>query len=160
MTDTAIVGDLFLVLGAALLIGVAWLFGLARSSASWASAPGRVTSSKIDSSFDTTAPMRMDHRLLLAYEYEVAGRTLTGHRLEFGDAFWGRVTSRDRVERIRRDYAEGQEVTVFYDPARPSRCTLTRDFDAKRFYKLLAVGLGLVVVGFAVRNGLIAVRSD
>jgi len=153
MTTAAIVGNLLLFLGAALLIGAASLFHLARSSRSWASAPGRVTSSKIDRSFDMTAPMRMDHRLLVTYEYEVDGRTLRGRRVAFGDTFWAATSSRDRAERIGRDYPQGQAVTVFYDPAHPGRCTLTRDVEAAGFYKLLAVALGLLVVGLAVSNG-------
>ena len=158
MTTAAIVGNLFLFLGAALLFGVAWLFHLARSSRSWASAPGRVTASKIDRSFDMTAPMRMDNRFLVTYKYEIAGRTLTGHRVAFGDSFRAATTSRDRAERTGRDYPQGQAVTVFYDPAHPGRCTLARDVDAAGFYKLLAVALGLLVVGLAVSNGQIRVE--
>ena len=158
MSTAAIVGDLLVFLGAALLIGVAWLFHLARSSRSWASAPGRVISSKIDRSFDMTAPMRMDHRLLLTYEYEVAGNTLRGHRVAFGDSFWAATSSRDRAERIGRDYPQDQAVTVFYDPAHPGRCALTRDVEAAGFYKLLAVAFGLLVVGLAVSNGQIRVE--
>ena len=57
-----------------------------------------------------------------------------------------------------RHYPQGQAVTVFYDRSHPGRCTLTRDVEMAGFYKLLAVALGLLVVGLAVSNGQIRVE--
>lgn len=157
MATTGIVGTLFLVFGTALFLGVGWLLVLARRSQHWASTRGRVVSSKIDSTFDTTGSNRMSHRLILAYRYTVDGDTLTGDRLQFGDTFWSSTRSRDLAEKLGRKYPEGQEVTVYCDPAHPDRCTLTRNVESKPYFLLFAVALGLVAAGWAVLAGLVRV---
>lgn len=157
MTTTTIIGTLFLLLGAALFLGVAWLFVLARGSLHWAATQGLVTSSKVDSTFESTGSYRKSHRLVLTYQYTVDGTTLTGHRIQFGDAFWSSTRSPEMAERLRRKYSGGQEVTVHYDPARPGRCTLIRNVEPKPYYLLFAVALGLVAAGVAVLAGMIRV---
>lgn len=157
MTSTTLIGALFLVLGSALFVGTAWLFTLARRSRQWASTQGLIISSKVDSTFDTTGSNRMSHRLILTYRYTVDGRSLTGHRVQFGDSFWSSTRSRDLAERLGRKYPEGQEVAVYYDPARPERCTLTRNVEPKPYYSLFAIALGLMTAGLAVLAGLIRV---
>jgi hypothetical protein len=116
-------GGLWIVLVAAAGAGALYAglprFRAARQARGWPKAPGRIlssreTSSVVPDSADMYSPQ-------IRYEYVVDGRTYTGSRVSFAiDSSY----SRSRVQATLQRYPAGQEVTVRYDPADPSRCCL------------------------------------
>jgi hypothetical protein len=160
MTGTEIVGTLLVVLGGALLLGVGRLYGIARSSVGWTSVEGRIVTSKIDSTWDSRGAHGRSYRVLVTYDYEVAGQRFTGRRIAFGDSFlvWSR--SSDRMREVQAAYQPDQTVTVWYAPARPARCALSRELPEARFRAVLGVAAVILVVGVAVLTGHVQVRGD
>ena len=69
----------------------------------------------------------------LSYAYTVDGRDYSGYRISFG----GGSAS---------DYRQGQEVSVYYDPANIRESVLEPGFKRGNLFMLL-VGLGLIFVG-------------
>ena len=85
----------------------------------------------------------------IRYAFEVDGRTLTGNRIYPGYSW-----HYDKDEMLRdflRPYAPGAAVTVFYDPADPSRAVLLREGDYMWSWILLGVGLWFTLIGWAIR---------
>src|SRR5262252_4687530 len=85
MTDATIVGGLFVVVGCALLVGVAWLYLQAQASLSWVSTSGEVVSAERDTD---GRPAANSSRIIVTYSYRVGQRTFQGHRVTFGDVIW------------------------------------------------------------------------
>ena len=156
MNDAMVVGGLFVVLGIALLTGVGWLYAQARESVSWPSTSGRIVSADRETSTGR-GQGTTSYRLVLTYEYSVAGRRLSGHRVSFGDLLWTWSRSSSEVERRRQRYPPGGEVTVWYDAKRPERCTLVNGLGDAPFHPTLLVGLILAAAGVAAMLGLIRV---
>jgi hypothetical protein len=159
MSTREIVGWLFLLSGAGFFLGAAALYVRARAAARWASAPGRITSSRVDwdLSLDGGARTR-SYRVHLVYEYEVDGRKLAGKRLEFGDSLFGWMGSRKSARSLQESFPEGRAVTVYYDPAHPERCTLSREVDEQRFRMLLVAAAIIAAAGAGVLGGYVKVQ--
>lgn len=157
MTTVNVIGWLLVCIGAALLVATASLLVLARRSTSWLSVAGRVVSSKRDESSASSKSGGTSYRLLLTYAYEVAGHRLDGHRVAFGDNLWG-SRSKESVDESVRLFHPGREVTVYYDPQRPDRCTLTRGPGDLPFNATFAIAAALVIAGVAVLSGAIKVQ--
>jgi hypothetical protein len=156
MNEATFFGWLFIAVGAVLLVGVAALLAFARTSTGWLSAPGRVVASGRAASQGIVSH-DTDRRLSLLYEYEVGGRKLQGTRIRFGDAIWA-ATARSTVRRLLLQYPPGREVTVFYDPLHPERCTLDRKLDDLPFYPTMAVAAILLLGGLSVLLGWVKVQ--
>ena len=157
MTNAAVLGWLLIGIGVAVLIAAAWLLLLARRSASWPSTRGRVVTAKGDVSSRSSRSGGSDYRVVVAYAYEVAGQRYEGHRIAFGDNLWGNASSREEMDRRVSFYHPGREVTVYYDPASPDRCTLTAGVGNLPFNATLAIGAALVIAGTALLLGWIKV---
>ena len=69
-----------------------------------------------------TGPHLRVYRPQVIYSYEVQGRRLEGRRLRFGSEPHTRAKSLAQ-ENVAK-YQEGSNVTVHYDPARPSKSVL------------------------------------
>jgi hypothetical protein len=151
-------GWLLIALGAALVIATAWLFVLARRSSDWPSVRGRVVGAKRDTSSASSKSGGTSYRLVLTYAYEVGGAHLEGHRVAFGDNLWGGSGSREAVDQQVSFFHPGREVTVYYDPKDPSRCTLTRGIANLPFKATFVVGAALIVVGIAALRSWIKVQ--
>jgi hypothetical protein len=149
VSDATVVGGLFVAVGAALAAGVGWLRWLATRSESW---PSEVVSG--DSG---TRRQRPSERLRVTYAFSVDGREHVGDRIAFGDALWGWTRDREHVGWRMSRYPVGAAVTVYYDPARPERCTLTRGPDGAPFGPLLAVAALLFAAGWGAILGWIRV---
>jgi len=158
MTNATVLGGLLIAIGAAIAIAGGWLLLIARRSASWPSTRGHVVGAKADvSSGSHKSGSGTDYRVVIAYAYEVAGQRFEGHRIAFGDNLWGNARSRDEMQRRVAFYHPGREVTVYYDPASPDRCTLTAGVGNLPFNATLAVGAALAIAGAAVLLGWIRV---
>jgi hypothetical protein len=158
MTSGTVIGWLLIAIGAALALSAAWLLVLARKSATWPSAHGHVVSAVRDTSSASSKSGGTTYRLVLTYAYEVSGNRFEGHRVAFGDNLWGSTRSRDEVDTRVKFYHPGREVTVYYDPQSPDRCTLTPGMGNLPFNMTFAVGAALVLAGTAVLHGWIKVQ--
>lgn len=161
MSGREIVGVILLLLGTGLFLGAAILFARARSASRWASAEGRITSSRLEG--DTTTDgsgLTQMFRLHLTYEYEVGGRKLLGKRREFGESMFGWMRSHDLMRRLQESYPEGRVVTVYYDPGHPERCTLSRTVDDARFRQLLVVAAIIAAFGVGALTGYVHVEKE
>ena len=159
MTDAQVVGWVFLIVGAAVLAGAGSLYVMALGSARWASTEGRIVSAEWvrSSSTDSTTALSYRYRHEVTYEYAVGGSALTGKRPWFGHSMWGWRWA-PRPEQRPTLYRVGQPVTVYYDPAHPERCTLSRTVPGDRFRLLLAVAGLFVLAGLGAMTGHVAVR--
>jgi hypothetical protein len=158
VSDATVVGGLFVAVGAALAAGVGWLRWLAKRSESWPSVPGVVRGVEVVGGDSGGAHRkRPSERIRVTYAFSVDGRDHVGDRIAFGDALWGWTRDRAHVGWRMSRYPAGEPVTVYYDPARPDRCTLTRGPDGAPFVPFLAVAGLLVVVGWGAILGWIRV---
>lgn len=159
MTNAQIVGGLFLVVGLALLAGAGSLYIMALGSGKWASTEGRIVSAEWVRSTSTgsTTGLGYSYRHEVKYEYTVDGRALTGKRPWFGHAMWGWRWAPTPAQRPTL-YRVDQPVAVYYDPAHPERCTLSRTVPNDRFRTLLLVAGIFVLAGIGVMTGHVAVH--
>jgi Protein of unknown function (DUF3592) len=122
--------------GVAILGAVFSVFAFARSrrlasaSARWPTAPGTITTSSVidelieDRSNNDKAIIRKIHRYQvdLRYAYRVDRRDFVGTNLNWG---WAAIYGlRELAEAAAAGYAQGQPVTVYYDPAQPGNAVL------------------------------------
>jgi hypothetical protein len=157
MTTQAVVGMLLIVLGVVLIVGVGSLYVMARGSARWSQTDGRVVSVSVTESV-AGAAVSGGYRVFVEYEYEVDGRVLKGDRIQFGDSLFGWNTRSSR-ERNRPGFKVDQAVTVYYDPAHPERCTLSRVVPDWWFKQLLAAAVIFVLFGIGVLTGHVGVSG-
>jgi len=160
MTTAAVVGPLLIVIGAALIIGVGVLYLVARGSTRWSQTEGRIVSASLlgkgGTTTETGTVTQRNYRVIVQYAYEVDGRALTGDRIQFGDSLFGwNIAS--SLSPYQLSYKAGQVVAVYYDPAHPERCTLSRVVPDWWFRQLLVAALIFVVVGVGVLTGHVAV---
>lgn len=114
-----------------------WLH--ARASQRWRTTPGRIVSA-------TRKELRgrpPQYLTRVSYAYTVDGREYESGSIRFADQ--GSFNDAE-AQAILDRYKPGTEVTVHYDPARPSRAVLEPFLDAKSF--LLGVGLTACSVAF------------
>lgn len=143
--------------GAALAAGVGWLHWLAQRSRSWPSVSGLVRGVEVIGGDSGTRRQRPSERIRVTYAFSVDGREHVGDRIAFGDGLWGWTRDRAHVAWRTSRYPAGAPVTVYYDPARPGRCTLTRGSDGAPFVPFLAVAGLLFAAGWGAILGWIRV---
>lgn len=118
---------------------------------SWPSTRGRVVEGSIR---ERTIPLprggrAVEYHAILVYEYGVAGGAYRSDRFNVDGP---QVFSfRRRAERHLARWPAGAEVTVYYDPARPDRATLSR-----RAQGIASLWLALILGG-GVAAGLLGV---
>jgi hypothetical protein len=84
----------------------------------WPTAPGEITSSKIDFHFGRGGP---HYTPTVAYTYSIAGIGYQAERLQFGDPDY---SFESRALRRLQRYPVGSQITVRYDPNSPDRAVL------------------------------------
>lgn len=106
---------------------------LASASARWPTVSGTITMSAVideqieDRSHNDKAIIRTIHRFQvdLRYAYRVAQRDYVGTNVNWS---WTAVYGlRELAEKAASQYAQGQPVTVYYDPAQPGNAVLEPD---------------------------------
>src|SRR5207247_10772630 len=112
-------------LGAVLCVYSAWLLWLCRRSRAWLSTTGTIIETNVERSQGVGGTASQNFHLRLLYEYQADGQTLEGRRVSFDDSFQGWFR-REFMNVLAGQYPPGREVTVYYDPRKPSRCTLNR----------------------------------
>lgn len=78
----------------------------------------------------------------LTYQYEVNGQTYIGTRLSITED----TKSELGISDISKDYPEGRELTIHYNPANPSRAVINLEAD---FSFLVYIGLTIIIVTLA-----------
>ncbi len=126
---------------------------LAAACQSWPTATGTVVANAIrtsESSNDSSKSFS-NYTPAIEYEYLVAGQSYRGSRIKFGGV--GSSTSLAKAQAKADRYPLGSEVPVFYDPAKPSQCTLDQTISSLGVAMLFVFGVIFVVVslgGFAM----------
>jgi len=134
-------------------------------AARWPKAQGRVVTSTSEArTVRSGGPDRNDTErrtfAKIVYEFSVAGRKYKGGRVSIGED----MGNFEVAETIAR-YPVGKDVTVYYNPVKPSECVLERDVPPglwKGFAIILAVVVGLIVTGviaFHKMGDLVALMS-
>jgi hypothetical protein len=91
----------------------------AAASATWPTAPGTVTQSRIDA-----VPDREGDTLygpVVQYGYRVGGMDYTAERIGWGGREYN---TKEKAEAVCARYPAGQPVAVYYDPQAPSKAVL------------------------------------
>ncbi len=120
----------------------------AEASQSWPSTVGRITAAEVKQSVSRDDDDREHYAYYpsVEYEYQVAGQTYTGKRIAFGGTV---ATSNPNQAAAQLDrYPVGGEVTVYYNPEKPSEAVLERK--AGGFAWGLAVGIVCLVLGACI----------
>lgn len=137
------------VLGGLFAIWFAWRTrALAAASKSWPQATARILRCSIRTmeSSDDSSQSITRYVPVVEYEFDVAGEIIQGNRINFGGT--PQFTSLERARRLATQYAEGSTVTVYYDPEKPSQCTLDRHVSSLGIVLLLGFGVIFFIVGF------------
>lgn len=132
-------GGLFFILMAALRSRKAKL-----AAESWPTAAGGILSSEvvIHRSHNTQGHTSVNYVPKVTYEYQVNGQKYMGDGIGFGTATFGKK----KADEIAAKYPQGAPVTVYYDPANPSKAVLeTRSVGGGNF---IAMGIILIATGF------------
>jgi hypothetical protein len=87
-----------------------------KQSLHWPYATGEVVESKIKK-----AQRGKNIELVMSYQYAVKDKIYTGHRVFYG---FGPTADHESVEYLYRSYPVAIKTKVYYDPEKPSRCTL------------------------------------
>lgn len=118
---------------------------------SWPSARGRIVEGSIR---ERTIPLprggrAVEYHAILVYEYSAAGGAYRSDRFNVDGP---QVFSfRRRAERHLAKWPAGTDVTVYYDPARPDRATLSRRAQGiASLWFAMALGGGIAVGLFGV----------
>lgn len=146
---------------AAALCGIGymgWVFykqRLVAKSQSWPSTPGTVTRSELGTSRGTSGPGRTPNRTFSArieYRYMVGPKVYRNNTICIGGEL--NTSFRSRAESRLRQYPEGAEVPVFYDPANPARSCLERRGEIALFGYL--IGSVFALIGLLILFDIIA----
>jgi sugar lactone lactonase YvrE len=133
--EVIFVGAVATVLGVVLLLKGVRAMAQDKLGRGWPSAPGRVTNSQIT--------LGKDSRLLVEYRYEVDGVSYEG------DVLQAREPTRSLAdnEALWEQHPVGEEVTVYYDPANPSKAVLLLGTHSAHVRVMLASSLVMLLCG-------------
>jgi hypothetical protein len=116
-----------------------WLFVNGIRSRSWPSVPGRITTSRLKTlSSSGSGRSTFSKVLVLEYSYDVNGQPYTGSRIAMLPKGW---FAAGRPAELHARYPAGTEHPVYYDPAKPARCTLTQGIAAGSWSFYAIVGM-------------------
>ena len=120
----------------------------AEESQNWAGTPGTVTLAEVKRSVnrDEDGNESYDYFPKVEYSYQVGGETLTGKRLAFGGILAQKNPA--SVQKTLEHYPVGGQVTVFYDPNKPSDAVLERQAGGLKWG--LVVGIICLVLSLCI----------
>lgn len=116
----------------------------AREHRSWASVEGRITQTEV-----TEMTSRKGRRYLpvVAYEYEVAGRTYRSNRLTLHET--PEFHERSAAERALSEFEPRSPATVFFNPEKPEEAALETS-SLVRAWLVVAAGLAMLGLSCAI----------
>jgi hypothetical protein len=147
MTIATIVGAVFALIGAALLVYGVRSVWLGMASASWPATDGEVSVSDLQRDYSGSS---VTYRAEVAYKYQVGDRQLIADRVFFGDGLstsWATGALRETVK-----YQVGSRVRVRYDPKDPE-CAVLEPGTNGAVYFLIVFALLFVGAGIAALLG-------
>ncbi len=118
----------------------------AKRSAAWPQVKGKVLTSRV-------SRREGSYSVRLEYEYAVDGVQYTSDRIKFG-ATVTVGSGKEEANAITERYPVGSEVTVYYDPHKPSRSVLEREVEARANFIDVLFAVLLVGIGTYVLSGL------
>jgi uncharacterized integral membrane protein len=122
-------------------------FRTSRASRDWPSVEGQVTEATVETKIDRDedgASTRYSPRII--YTYSVSGQQYTSDRVVIGARQWH--TSQTRAE-AKLVYRPGQQVTVYYNPGKPSQAVLEAGA-TRGAWGTLAIGIIFTILGAVV----------
>lgn len=137
--ESLALGLVFLIPGLAILALEAPNVWHGLASRRWHSTTGRV----LERGIEPGSHRQRDSGLEIRYAYVVAGREHVGRRYDYGGRAAG---STKRLVAALLAHDPGQEITVYYDPRKPSRSVLRRGATWGTYARL---GVGVVLSGLA-----------
>lgn len=122
-----------LALGAGLFALTWGIQGVLASLASkdWPTAEGTITQSELEKrrkkggAASNQRRNRFTYTPRVTYEFIVEGQTYTGTRLSFSDYA---TSNEDQMQQVLAPYPVGTQITVYYDPDKPTECSLQTGF--------------------------------
>jgi hypothetical protein len=131
---TAIFGGIF--------VWVVLSFVQSRASQRWPSVQGKVLSAGVAEKVGRTSRGRrtVEYSAAVVYQYTVDGKEFSSSEMSFGP----QQTYSFLAKKLANQYEEGQEVTVYYDPANPKTAVLRREV----MFGGWVFGLAGLLVGF------------
>ncbi|MBN1808753.1 MAG: DUF3592 domain-containing protein [Planctomycetes bacterium] len=150
---------IFVVVGAGLAVYGNSVVAKAKASAGWPSAKGRIERSSLDSRRTRSTDSRGHGRETtsyyadIMYSYTVDGRKYSGGKVRYGAS----STSRAAADKLVEKYRAGEDVDVYYDPAKPEESVLEPGA-VWQSYLMLGIGIllaigGLLLFVWAMRGG-------
>jgi hypothetical protein len=134
----------FMVGGALSLLILGRFLWLGYHSQNWPTTTGRIATCKIIRRRGNRGEPAGTVRLTLAYE--VAGKSYVGGRIGYHGAEGGTLAEAESLARL---FAEGTEVTVYYDPKNPRRAVLQPGTNPMLPMAML-IGAGFLAFGIAL----------
>ena len=112
-----------LLIGLTGLLYAGWNFKQDRASLSWPETTGKIIHSDVEvvthRSNDTDGFDSTKYDVRVHYAYDVNGQAHESRRLRFGSSGF---KGRSDANKFHRRFPSGKEVSVYYDPAKPTRC--------------------------------------
>lgn len=153
-------GSFALLIAGVIVVAVVVKLREIRRAKRWPSTAGRVIASRVQSRRKQPGDAGYDfhdtevtNEPFVEYEYAVGGRTYSCSRVTIGD-----MTSASELGTILGRYPVGTAVTVYYDPADPSKAVLERDLPKGTLWAIgcvLALVVGAPVVVVLVYSGVL-----
>jgi hypothetical protein len=125
----------------------------AEASQGWLNTSGRITTAEIKRSVnrDDDGNESYAYYPAMTYDYEVRGQHYTGKRITFGNIVANSNQAKVAAELAR--YPVDGEVTVYYNPEKPSEAVLERKAGGSTWG--LVVGIILLSLGACITCGLL-----
>jgi hypothetical protein len=134
-----------LLIGLTGLLYAGWNFKQDRASLSWPETTGRIINSDVEvvthRSNDTDGFDSTKYEVRVHYAYDVNGQAHESRRLRFGSSGF---KERSEANKFHRRFPSGKEVSVYYDPAKPTRAVLLRGTQ-NHWPQFIAFGICLTV---------------
>jgi hypothetical protein len=105
----------------------------------WPSTDGRIEESRIDSHWVSGRRSHYEYRPIVAYSYDVEGKTYRNDAIALAGTFSSRT--RSTAEEVLLDYPMGGKVQVHYRPADPQHSTLRVETQTGVWYFLMVIGV-------------------
>ncbi len=130
--------------GALIVIVMARFLWLGYHSRNWPTTTGRVATCKIIRRRGNRGEPAGTVRVTLSYE--VAGKSYVGGRIGYHGAEGGTLAEAESLARL---FAEGAEVTVYYDPKNPRRAVL-QPGTSPMLPMAMLIGAGMLALGIGL----------
>ena len=133
-----------------IILGILQFIKARKAKNTWLSVPGVVEETSVITHRHHRAKggTTTNYTPHITYHYQVKDQTYNGDQIGFGYSTYGK----SKAEKIIAIYPQDAPITVFYDPADPSKAVL--ETKAKGGTTYILIGVFLVVIGYIAAFGL------